>query len=121
MLGKYNLITSAGAGVQQSPSWCFALFLHQVQTQEPTSETLPCHRSLAAPAEAASSVPVPRRCRTPLAEQALILPMGRPGAALGRNYSEDGVFACTAGVRAFPFCFVLNNAWEVNVREEAEG
>lgn len=78
MLGKYNLITSAGAGVQQSPSWCFALFLHHVQTQEPTSETLRCHRSLAAPAEAASSAPVPRRCRMLLAEHALILPWGGP-------------------------------------------
>lgn len=36
-------------------------------------------------------------------------------------YSEDAVFACTAGVQAFPFCFVQNNTWEANVREEAEG
>lgn len=36
-------------------------------------------------------------------------------------YPEDAVFACVAGARAFPFCFVQNNTWEVNVREEAEG
>lgn len=36
-------------------------------------------------------------------------------------YSEEAVLLCTAGERAFPFCFVQNNTWEVNIPGEAEG